>query len=211
MLNSWRHLHTVTAAYFYRTFASKRLWTGTWKSAPSSGWHHVEWLGCQKLEPVALLERKTGRFWCASPPFWAFKGLQSLFYGVRLLPRLCFVCLSNKRLLQRSRLWHHEGTSSPYLPVQLSPLLWWWQWDTVRLASSSVTFPPAREYLQKAKAAVKKRKKIHHTVTHLIHTDEHCALVPAYSTNEAGKQHEGVNMYNYSQLLVNGCWVMGAN
>lgn len=56
----------------------------------------------QKSEPAALLERKTCWFWCAAQPLWAFKGLQSLysytvlFYGVCLLPWLCFACLSNK-------------------------------------------------------------------------------------------------------------------
>lgn len=111
--------------------------------------------------------------------------------------------------LQSSHLWHQEGTFSPYLPVQLSPLLWRWQWDTVRLARSSVTFHSAREYLHKARAAVRQRK-INTPHNHKAHTYRRVLCACASTFNQQGWQEKwhGVKMYNYSQLLVNGCWVI---
>lgn len=165
MLNSWPP-PIPGAADFYSTFAWKCLWTGTWKRTLPSRWHRAS-DARSRSRPHCWKEKHAGfgvhHNHCELSKACRVCTLILFYFMACVYSHDCAspVCPIN---LQSSRLWHHEGTFCPYLPVQLSPLLWWWQWDTVRLASSSVIFHSAREYLHKAKAAVRKGKKIHHTI-----------------------------------------------
>lgn len=208
MLNSWPP-PTLGAAVFYSTFALKCLWTETWKRTSPSRWHLMSASDVRnRSRPHCWKEKHTGL------------GVRHNHCELSKACRVCTpillyfmtcvyfhdwaspVCPIN---LQSSRLWHHEGTFSPYLPVQLSPLLWWWQWDTVRLASSSVTFHSAREYLHKTRAAGRKKKK-YTTQSHTTHIQTSieclCQRIPP-----AGKRRE---MTGKICTITVGYWWMAA-